>query len=205
MPIVSTISFSETSKGWSSFWDYSPSFIFSLKGVYYTMYSNGMWEHYDGTTLDNRGSFYGTYYDSTVTLIMNPNESTSKNFKTVNYEGTNGWQVNSFTSDEYSPNNSVNPISIQDSTTAIKSYKEGKFISRGREVFAGFKRKENKYSANLLNNSVISREGEVRGGKSVSGIKGFYADVTLSTDSTTDIGGAKQLFSVSSEFVISAI
>ena len=65
---------------------------------------------------------------------------------------------------------------------------------------AGFNLKENKYVANLVNDS-ISSEREVHFGNQISGIKGFYANVTISTDLTTDPGGEKQLFSVGSTYV----
>lgn len=66
---------------------------------------------------------------------------------------------------------------------------------------AGFERKENKYVANLINNS-SANDSEVIWGSSMSGIKGFYALATFSTDTTTDPGGEKQLFSVESNFTI---
>ena len=66
---------------------------------------------------------------------------------------------------------------------------------------AGFERKENKYVANLVNNS-SANDSEVIWGSSMSGIKGFYALATFSTDTTTDPGGEKQLFSVESNFTI---
>ncbi len=65
---------------------------------------------------------------------------------------------------------------------------------------AGFNLKENKYVANLVNDS-ISSEREVHFGNQISGIKGFYANVTISTDLTTDPGDEKQLFSVGSTYV----
>ena len=64
---------------------------------------------------------------------------------------------------------------------------------------AGFYLKENKYVANLINTSVPN-EKEVNFGAQVGGIKGFYANVTLSTDSSTNIGGEKQLFNVSTTY-----
>jgi len=64
---------------------------------------------------------------------------------------------------------------------------------------AGFNLKENKYVANLINDSIAS-EREVNFGNEISGIKGFYANVTISTDLTTDPGGEKQLFSVGSTY-----
>jgi len=66
---------------------------------------------------------------------------------------------------------------------------------------AGFNLKENKYVASLTNDSVVS-EREVNFGNKISGVKGFYADVTFSTDSSTDPGGEKQLFSVGSTYIL---
>lgn len=200
-----TLSFSEATIGWTSFWSYHPDFIFSLKGEYYTVKDNAIWRHYDESTPENRGYFYGDYYDSTIQLVLNDGVSTPKNFTTVNYEGTNGWEVSSFISDEYYPNTATaTPISITDTTAMIKSYSEGKYTYRGVTYWSGFRKKENKYFANLKNNSVILREGEVISGQKMTGIKGAFGVVSLSTDSTTDVGGRKQLFAVSSEFSVSS-
>ena len=60
---------------------------------------------------------------------------------------------------------------------------------------AGFDRKANKYVANIVNNSAAA-EAEVRFGNVISGVKGYYLDVQFSTDSVTDPGGFKGLYSV---------
>jgi hypothetical protein len=67
------------------------------------------------------------------------------------------------------------------------------------KYYSGFNRKENKYVANIVNNS-SSRKDEVIFGNSISGIKGFYTNVTMSTDTLTDFGGEKQLFSVTTTY-----
>ena len=36
----------------------------------------------------------------------------------------------------------------------------------------------------------------------MTGVKGFFATVVVSTDSTTDLGGPKQLFSVGTNYVM---
>ena len=61
--------------------------------------------------------------------------------------------------------------------------------------------KENKYVASLINNSA-GTNGEVHFGSEVSGIKGFYSTVKMSTDLSTDFGGEKQLFQVGSSYTI---
>ena len=59
-------------------------------------------------------------------------------------------------------------------------------------LHAGFDRKENRYVANLVNASAGQR-GEVVYGGQVSGIKGYFATVQLSTDNVTDPGGMKRI------------
>ena len=207
-------------------YSYKPDNIFSLKNNFYSTYGesnsgkNGLWKHYFGADYNK---FYGSSVESTVTTVFNPKVSLSKNFSTVGYEGSNGWQVDSFVSDatgdvKVTPENS-------DRTLAIKSYNEGEYIlnpltgqpvlpANYQSVFktpypphtklrAGFDRKENKYVSNIKNNS-IGRPGEVIYGQSMSGIKGMFATVTFSVDSTTDPRGKKELFAVSTNYTESS-
>jgi hypothetical protein len=206
-----TLGFDEQINGWVSFYSYHPSFIDSLQNKFYTFISNSIYEHYDETTLNNRGSFYGTQNDSSITFIFNPDVSRSKNFLTINYEGSNGWEVDSFVSDLQEPDQQA-PSSIPpgngwvdnfDKTAGIYSYEAGAYIENGVTYRAGFDRKENKYTANLVNDSLF-RPGEVVSGSSVSGIKGYFATVKVSTDSVTEVGGMKELYAVSSTFVNSS-
>ena len=67
------------------------------------------------------------------------------------------------------------------------------------KYYAGFNLKENKYVANLQNASKAA-DSEINFGQQISGIKGFYANVKLSTDNTTNIGAEKQLFNVSTTY-----
>ena len=80
---------------------------------------------------------------------------------------------------------------------------EGVYVESGVEYRVGFNRKENKYFANLVNNSA-ARPGEVLFGNTTTGIKGYFTTVKIKTDGTTDLGGAKELFAVSTEFVVSS-
>lgn len=201
MATVKTITFNEDSNGWSSFWDYEPTFIFSLRGKFYSTYNGKLWEHYNASS--SRGSFYDTVHSSNVTLILNEDPSAIKNFQTINYEGSNGWQVDVISTDEYQPTTFTNN-SISDTASTISSYSEGKYIHRGVEYRSGFNRRENKYFANLKNNGVILRESQVLGGANMSGVKGTYLEVKLSTDNSTDVGGIKNLFSVASNYIISS-
>lgn len=201
MSIVKTISYSEENKGWTSFWSYKPLFMFSIAGSYYSINGRTLHEHYVN---QEYSSFYGVQYDSEVTVVLNENVSISKTFKTINYEGSNGWEAINIQSDEYSPTGKIIE-SIRDIGKDIKSYSEGKYIRRGVEVRAGFKRNENKYYSEIINNTLTQRESQVRAGNKLSGIKGFFSLVTLKTDQFTNYGGRKQLFSIGSEYTQSII
>jgi len=176
--------------------------MFSIKNNFYTVKDNGLWQHYSADV--DRGSFYGVTTPSLVHFVFNNRVSLSKVFKTISYEGSNGWQVNSFISDETGLDmvNSGWSNSF-DSTTLVKSYNEGSYTENNTVYRVGFDRKENKYHANLINNSEPTA-GEVSWGPSMSGVKGFFANVVVSTDSTTDPGGPKELFAVSSNYIESS-
>ena len=65
---------------------------------------------------------------------------------------------------------------------------------------AGFDRKQNKYMAVIPNNTQTPIMGEVVFGNSMTGIKAYYATVTMKTDLTTNPGGLKELFAVGTTF-----
>jgi len=199
-----TLSYDEKAEGWISFYDYIPSQSFSLKNQHYTTTGSQLWIH--NAVSADYNNFYGVAYPSQVTFIFNPKVSSAKVFKTINYEGTSGWQVDSFVSDETGPNINGELFSF-DTTNRVLSYVEGAYDSAnppntGAAVVtppifrAGFDRKENKYYANLINSSLVS-PGEIHFGNEVSGIKGFFTKVVMSTDRVTDTGQYKELFAVS--------
>jgi hypothetical protein len=197
-----TLTFDELVKGWNSFFTYKPTAVGSLKNKFYSFKNGSIYEHYTNYNGNNRGFFYGSYAPSNITFIFNENSSVSKNFQTVNYEGDNGWQVTSFTSDaqryDYVNNGWV---SYDDTTAQVPSYSQT-YNDGGVIYRLGFDRMENKYFANLVNNSP-ARDAEVVWGNEMSGIKGYFATVTFSTDALTDVGGAKELWSVGSNYVVS--
>ena len=351
----STVSYDEQAQGWVSFFSYTPEQVFSLKNKLYTVKDGGVYQHY--STSVNRGSFYSVETPSEATVVFNPAPDNSKTFKTIGYEGSNGWMLKSLFSDstgrDYQPN--VITVSNIDQSSIIRSYYGGEYIQTGSNAacaqtvtgtsvtiysnidipigssvdsaaiavpanttvtnqvevigFAsiqsvgntvtltsasyvipagvvisgsgietgttvvsynaltgvlvasqdiqvnigstvtfegirvisvnntvpfvlnatisfssvtsranylstfgteyppydkqriGFSRKENYYVSNVVNNSV-PRAGEIIFGDSMSGLKGYYTTATFSTDDVTDVGGEKQLFLVSSDFVM---
>jgi hypothetical protein len=195
----STVSFDERVSGWTTFYTYRPDLMVSLKNNFFTTKANSLYIHYSESSNANR--FYSVDNESSVTLVFNASPSTSKNFKTINYEGSSGWQMDSMITDtqDTSP---TTEISL-DTAKSIKSYEEGYYVEKGIPYRVGFVEKENKYFANIVNDS-LATPGEVNFGASMTGIKGHFATVKFSTDKTTNIGGTKQLFAISTEFVISS-
>lgn len=194
----STLSYDEGVRGWTSFFSYKPDQAFSLRSSFYTMKNNNLWLHYSSNV--NRGSFYGVTTPTSVTFVMNPSVSLSKVFKTISYEGSNGWEVQSINTDNYNANNAS---SIGDVGSFVYSYDEGTYTQDGIKYRVGFDRKENKFHAKIMNASNVRSE-EVLFGQSVTGIKGYFATVKVSTDSSTNYGQSKELFAVSSNYVESS-
>lgn len=179
----------------------------------------GLYEHF--STLTNRGEFYQTDNPATVTVIANSNPVVEKNFLTLDYEGSSGWKVTGMRSDKTGFEKEWAagiPLATwkeyQDNTSRIYSYYEGQYDGLGFTgaaasplnpplLHAGFDRKENKYVANLINNSQPA-PGEIIYGDSISGIKGYYTVIEMSTDTDTDPGGMKELFQLSTTYNVSS-
>ena len=210
-----TLSFNENINGWSSFYTYKPSFMFGSQGQFYTTNSNSVYKHYSLTDNSNnpvpRGRFYGVNNAASVKFVLNPEPTSMKTFKTINYEGSNGWEVISLVSDETGADelnsswtNNVNQATVDvgnpNTYTKIYSYDEGAYLDGNVQYRAGFDRKQNRYVAAILNNSPTPIAGQVIMGPSSTGIKAYYATVTMKTDTTTDPGGLKELFAVGATY-----
>jgi hypothetical protein len=184
-PISYTLSFDEDAGGWTSFFSYIPRFGGSLNGYFYTNKKGDLWQHY---ATNDRNTFYGANPAvSFVTLILNDESSSVKVFKTVNYEGSNGWGITSMRTNE-------------DSAWPIVDHASGFFInSDGYPDRRGFNKVESKYYSSIKNNTTAKSE-EVIFGSSMSGIKGFFNVITISNN----YNDTQELYSVSSEFETSS-
>ena len=83
-----TVSFDEKVNGWVSFKSYTPEFSLSCANRYYTFKEGNPYLH----DVENLGipynRFYGDDYDSSITFLLNDAPEIIKNFKTLNYEGS---------------------------------------------------------------------------------------------------------------------
>ena len=213
--------------GWTSFYDYRPDQALSVRNNFYTTNEDKLYKHY--STSVNRANFYGVDNRASVTFIFNPEPTRSKYFKTINYEGSNGWSAASVISDPTGQDQSIASTSIyidnNDNGQTILSYLGGEYAydSNGNVItranynlappngfgtnnpavpryYAGFNRKENNYTSNLVNDSAAMRS-EVVFGNQISGLKGYYLTVQMITDSVTNVGAEKQLFSVATNYL----
>ena len=80
-----TLAWNEGTKGWVSFRSYLPEASVSFNNTYYTFKSGNLYQHHHNAT---RNNFYGTQYDSDITVLINDSPGSIKNFKTLNYEGS---------------------------------------------------------------------------------------------------------------------
>jgi len=80
-----TASFSEDSKGWSSFKSWLQQTGVSINDKYFTFSSGELYQHYDNET---RNNFYGVQYASTLCVLFNDMPSSVKSFSSLSYEGS---------------------------------------------------------------------------------------------------------------------
>ena len=189
-----TVTFDESVLGWTSFFSYKPTYVTSLITSFYSFDDGKIWKHNSG----NYGTFYGVTYNSDVTVILNSTPSVVKNFKTLNYEGAAGWELQSMIASSgdvtlpianFTPPNATNLNTL----SALEA-----------NIFANnFKRKENKFFANLINNSGATA-GEIIFGADSTGIKGFFSTVKMKVINANFLTIKKELFSVSSDVVESS-
>jgi len=84
-----TVSYKQGLEGWPTRKSFVPEMAISLNNIYYTCKGSQIWSHDNET----RNTFYGTQYKSSVKLIFNSDPSSVKNFKTLSYEGSEGWST----------------------------------------------------------------------------------------------------------------
>jgi len=188
-----TLAFDEDCTGWTSRFSFKPDLSASLRNNFYTFKEGNIWRHYADPIASgvNYCNFYGDQYDATVTLVFNPEVSMSKNFNTLNYEGSGGWAL----AELYSNSDIAIPI-LKSSDAFTLSEIENQLFTNN------FKRKENKYFGTIINNTPATY-GEVIYGNSMNGIKGFFSTVKMVFVNPATPTAA-ELYSVSSNYVMSS-
>ena len=83
-----TITYSEDSQGFPSFYTYCPEFIKGMNQYLYTFKNGNLWRH---NTNETRNNYYGQQYPSRITSVFNEQPLENKIFKTLNLEGDDAW------------------------------------------------------------------------------------------------------------------
>ena len=99
-----TLSYNTENKGWPSFYSYKPDFIIGMNSFLYTFDGGNLYRHNTNTI---RNQYYGSYYSSTVTGVLNTKPLEIKLFKTFSYESNTTstdsrlarWEVSNLTTD----------------------------------------------------------------------------------------------------------
>ena len=81
-----TVSFDEKVKGWSSFKSFVPEQALSMTNDYYTFKHAQLFKHHQEDV--DRNYFYNKKYPSSISVILNEQPGVIKNYKTLNYEGS---------------------------------------------------------------------------------------------------------------------
>jgi len=91
-----TVSYKESIKGWSSFKSFVPESGISLASDYYTFKTGRLYRHDNET----RNTFYGiSSQNSFINVLINDSPLVIKDFKTLNYDGDDGWFCSEITTD----------------------------------------------------------------------------------------------------------
>ena len=167
-----TVSFREDVKGWVSFKSFIAENGVSCANGYYTFASGKLWKHHDETV--DRNTFYNTFTNSSLNVVMNEQPSSIKSYHTVNYEGSQS-KVDVFDTDSNTSLSDAQPYNL--------TAKDGWYVG-GIET--------DKQVGSI--NEFIEKEG-----KWFNYIKGVDFDVTSDTDfGAFNVQGIGVLFEVNS-------
>ena len=85
-----TLTYSESSKGFPSFYSFYPDFMIGMNNYLYSFNKGQLYRH---NTNDVRNSFYGVTTGSEMTTVINQQPLDTKLFKTIGLESTDAWSV----------------------------------------------------------------------------------------------------------------
>tara|TARA_R110000823_G_scaffold74997_1_gene171608 strand:- start:13192 stop:19095 length:5904 start_codon:yes stop_codon:yes gene_type:complete len=170
---ITTISFNETTSGWTSFKSFNPEIGVSLNNEYYTFKDGSMWQHHHKAL---RNNFYNTQYFSDVTVIFNDQPGSVKSFGALNYEGTQsritqfttvGVGGTNYTDKEYYNLTAKNGWHVESLTTDLQEVgelefkdKEGKWFSTVKGVSTTLANlDEREFSVQGIGSAVVANSG----------------------------------------------
>jgi len=85
-----TVSYSQNSKGWPSFYSYIPEYMIGMNNFFYSFKGGNLYQH---NTNELRNNYYGEQFNSQITSVFNQNPLENKIFKTLNLESNDAWEA----------------------------------------------------------------------------------------------------------------
>ena len=85
-----TVSYSQNSSGWPSFYSYIPEYMIGMNNYFYTFKGGNLFQH---NTNSLRNNYYGEQFHSQITSVFNQNPLENKIFKTLNLESNDAWEA----------------------------------------------------------------------------------------------------------------
>tara|TARA_R110000824_G_scaffold15801_3_gene66311 strand:- start:446 stop:2242 length:1797 start_codon:yes stop_codon:yes gene_type:complete len=85
-----TLSYSDTAKGWPSFYSYFSDWMIGMNNYFYSIKAGNLYRH---NTNSLRNNYYNVQYNSTLTSVFNDMPLENKLFKTINLESDAAWGV----------------------------------------------------------------------------------------------------------------
>lgn len=103
---VGTLTYSESVKGWPSFYSFQPDFMIGMNNYFYTFKGGNLYRH--NSPSSDRNTFYLDYWTrlnapnnaflpSKIVGVFNESVLESKLFKTITIEGTEAWELSAIT------------------------------------------------------------------------------------------------------------
>jgi len=94
---LQTLSYSDGSKGWPSFYTYYPDYMIGMNSFFYSFKGGNLFRHNTNTL---RNNYYGVQGISTITSVFNPKPTLDiKLFKTLSLESDDSWAVTNLSTD----------------------------------------------------------------------------------------------------------
>lgn len=91
-----TLTYSESSKGFPSFYSYYPDMMIGMNNYLYSFKGGNLYRH---NTNEERNTYYGSFTSSQMTSVFNDTPLENKIFKTISLDSDSAW-TGTFTSDQ---------------------------------------------------------------------------------------------------------
>lgn len=184
-----TLGYSLKGQYWTSRYSFIPESGLTLNNKFYTFKNGKIYLHNSDTS--GRNNFYGVQYNSEVEVIFNDNPTYISDYLSMNYEGSQDWEIVSILADQ--EENIVTNARIMDN---LWFFKEGKYhaaIVGTVPVFIV----EPGSSPNA--DGFYPLIQDTNNTQDVAGVKGFFAKVRLKNPDTDK----RELFAITTEYYIS--